>query len=241
MLPSPWKIDSTGLLIATREHQFAFAYAIRTVDKGIFATNDDSQYSIIEHPTVLSSFSSLSRILNRTIIESPNPNVLAKHSQSSSPFGLWLLIYYSKYLAYSTLDFLGLHVIILLIILSKGVVFVRKILNFFIVGLVLWLSSLLFPEHIKFSGFPAIVLTTVLIYVVITIVMLAVFGTLALIGVEKIAVWIVCFIVFALFSGTATLLIISYLYDGFSLSGFWTAFLLSFCLSLFTTDIKRNQ
>jgi putative membrane protein len=117
----------------------------------------------------------------------------------------------------------------------------RKILNFFIVGIVLWLSSLLFPEHIKFSGFPAIVLTTVLIYVVITIVMLAVFGTLALIGVEKIAIWIVCFICFALFSGTATLLIISYLYDGFSVSGFWTAFLLSFCLSLFTTDIKRNQ
>ncbi len=117
----------------------------------------------------------------------------------------------------------------------------RQILNFFILGIVIWIASLLFPENIKFSGFPAIILTTLLVYFIETLLILGVFLGLAALKIRRLAVWIIILVFFALFGMTASFLIVAYLYDGFSVSGFWSAFLLALGCSIFTVSIKPNQ
>lgn len=116
----------------------------------------------------------------------------------------------------------------------------RQLLNLIITGLVLWLGSLIVPDNIKFENVGAIILVTILIYVIETLIILGTFFALAAIGKFSIVVGIIILVLVGMFSGALCLLLIDHLYDGFWLSGFWTAFCLSFCISISTVSVRKN-
>ena len=110
----------------------------------------------------------------------------------------------------------------------------RRILNFLITALVLFLAGKFFPANVWTESFGWLMLTTLLIWVVSSaIALLFVIVTVAGIYYES-AAWVIVSIIGILFSTTITILLLSKWLSGFHVSGFWTALLLSLVISIFS-------
>lgn len=118
----------------------------------------------------------------------------------------------------------------------------RRILNFFVTMLILFLASRWFPAHVQIDGFGALALTTLLLWLVGTLVALAFTGVMVIGAVFDSMAWIAVSVIGLLCSNVIAILILSALMTTFTVSGFWAALLLSLCMSLFTfSEPSRND
>ena len=107
----------------------------------------------------------------------------------------------------------------------------RRILNFLLTVLVLFVASHYFPACVRADSFGWLLLAAALIWVV-AIEVAKLFIALAVVGGCCGSItWIVLSIIGVSFSGIIAILLLSKWLPGFWVSGFWTALLLSLVIS----------
>ena len=123
-------------------------------------------------------------------------------------------------------------------------------LTMILTGLIFWVCSMVFPSHIVIDGIPALILTTILFYVVEYLVALligvVIIGAMfpSLVTEEVSGAQILTIIVLTIslfFVGMISILLLSKYLPGFWVDGKMTAFLLSLVPSLLTTKVSVNS
>lgn len=105
----------------------------------------------------------------------------------------------------------------------------KSLLNFVLVGFILYVASCLFPETVQIDGFWTLVLATVLFEVVSLFIGVICIVAVAIGATFKNALWIIIGIIVLLFSEVITMYALSNFLDGFTIDGFWPKVLLSVC------------
>ena len=108
----------------------------------------------------------------------------------------------------------------------------RRILNFLITVLILFLASHFFPAHVHADSFGWLLLAAVLIWVVSTCIALMFFLMLAAGAALESVAWI---------SEIIAILLLSKWLSGFWVSGFWVAALLSICITILSIGKKSED
>lgn len=108
----------------------------------------------------------------------------------------------------------------------------RRILNLFITGLILWAGSQLFPGTVQIDGIGTLILATLLLWV--TEIIVAVIGVvMAAVGaVCESLTWVFIGLLIGFGSTILALYILSNVLPGFSISGFWPKVIFALCSSL---------
>ena len=117
----------------------------------------------------------------------------------------------------------------------------RRILNFLITVLILFLASHFFPAHVRADSFGWLLLAAVLIWIVSTgIALLFVLLMAAGAALESVT-WVILPLIGIFFSEIIAILLLSKWLGGFWVSGFWTAALLSLCITIFSIGKKSDE
>ena len=121
----------------------------------------------------------------------------------------------------------------------------RQVVNFFIIGLIFWISWKAFPEYVQADGVGAILVAVVIFYAVGTLVAIFV-GMLVLATILVFEKWgvLICVIVAltgGIFAEFLTLVVVSNVLSGFEVVGFWPKMILAFCCSVCTISVKSNN
>ena len=124
----------------------------------------------------------------------------------------------------------------------------RQILNFFITGFIFWASAQLFPNQIGFDGFGAIVLVTIIFYIIQTIAAFVCVGIIVLRVIynnsftnkELIAIAIIAAVILTC-TGAIALMLIDKIVNGFRISGFYAALMLALAISVLTTSAPKSE
>ena len=109
----------------------------------------------------------------------------------------------------------------------------KRILNFLITVLILFFAGKFFPANVRIDNFGWLLLTAALIWVVYTLVVLSFIAIMTIGAYYYNIFWVIISIIGIIFSDIITILLLCKWLSGFYVSGFWTAFLLSFIFSLF--------
>ena len=117
----------------------------------------------------------------------------------------------------------------------------RRILNFLITVLILFLAGKFFPANVHTDSFGWLMLAAALIWVVSTVVALIFIAIMVAGAYYESAIWIILPIIGIFFSEIIAILLLSKWLDGFYVSGFWTALLLSLLISIFSISKPQNR
>ena len=117
----------------------------------------------------------------------------------------------------------------------------RRIINFVLIGLVLWIGSHFFPEIVQIDGMKTIILATVLIWIIATLLVVVSLLIIAVSAACGNVVGIIVGIISVVFAQVLTLIILSNCMDGFNIVGFWPKVIIAICFSIFSVDVKTNS
>ena len=117
----------------------------------------------------------------------------------------------------------------------------RQIVNFFIVGLILWISTHAFPEYVQIDGGSTLILATLLFFVVTALVILGIVFVVIVVLDDLPTMAFVTLIVAMLLGGPIALTILSKYLNGFNVVGFWPKVLISFACAFFTISTKHQN
>ena len=119
--------------------------------------------------------------------------------------------------------------------------YMRRILNFLITVLILFLASHFFPAHVHADSFGWLLLAAVLIWVVSTCIALMFFLMLAAGAALESVAWMILPLIGIFFSEIIAILLLSKWLSGFWVSGFWVAALLSICITILSIGKKSED
>ncbi len=117
----------------------------------------------------------------------------------------------------------------------------RRILNFLITVLILFLASHFFPAHVHADSFGWLLLAAVLIWIVGTAIALLLVLIMAAGAALESVTWVIIPLIGIFFSEIIAILLLSKWLSGFWVSGFWTAALLSLCITMFSISKKKED
>ncbi len=117
----------------------------------------------------------------------------------------------------------------------------KSLLNFVLVGFILYVASCLFPETVQIDGFWTLVLATVLFEVISLFIGIICIITITIGATAKDALWIIIGIIASLFSEVITMYALSNFLDGFTIDGFWPKVLLSVCFTLLGLMFRKKR
>lgn len=108
----------------------------------------------------------------------------------------------------------------------------RRILNFFIMGLILWVATKFFPTHVQIKNFGVLALAVILFWLIevaITVFCLLIMAFGA--AFERVS-WIILSVIIAIACEFITICILDAKLDGFTVIGFWPKAIIALTYSL---------
>lgn len=103
----------------------------------------------------------------------------------------------------------------------------RQVLNFFIVGLVLWAASQVFPDIVQIDGVWALVIAVILMWLIEFVIAVLSTIIIELSACADNIVGMIIGLIILLFANVIGLSILSSILDGFMVVGFWPKVLLA--------------
>lgn len=117
----------------------------------------------------------------------------------------------------------------------------KRILNFIIVGFILWIAAKFFPPYVQIDSFGVLVLATLLIWVIeVIIAVICVLILAAGVAIEDIFLILIALAV-AIFAHVITFSVLSTNLAGFMVNGFWTKVVLSICCNALTISSSKKK
>lgn len=117
----------------------------------------------------------------------------------------------------------------------------KSLLNFVLIGFILYVASCLFPETVQIDGFWTLVLATVLLEVVSLFIGVICIIAIAIGATAKDVLWIIIGLIASLFSRVITMYALSNFLDGFTIDGFWPKVLLSVCFTVLGLMLQKKR
>lgn len=124
---------------------------------------------------------------------------------------------------------------------------VIRIVNFFITGGVLFLTSRIFPRQVRFDSLWVLVLITLLLWLMEVIIMavgffISAFGTLMMgAGAANGCLLVIAGMIVMPFAKVAALYALDAIFDEFTMEGFWIKLLVAVVCSILCIQVRREE